>query len=424
MLGISPGAAADFIGQALALRHRLPLTWARVQAGEATPWKARKIATACLDLPEDAARAVDRRVARVVDSLTPIRLDKIVEAAKTHADPDARPPEGRGEGPRTRRLPRPLRRARHQTDPHPHRLRSRDPVQRPHRQHRRSLEDPRRHQPAAVPPRRRRRHHRRPPLHRRTPPPSPPVPEHPTRPTRATRQRHPPTQPPTQAAAPAGRRDAADRGRTGPPPRHRRRRSRSRPRQTSPSTPPATAGVATAAAPALLHGCRPPPPSAADRQCAPLAECPTRRPPPASARRGVDAEPGMVRLRWACTRRHCGAYSGDEGLLEDWAEPGLDDEADRDAPHPSDSDLPDPLDTPFKEAVEPFDPGLRLDRDHDDGRTPRRRGAPRAGRPARPDQARRPHPPAIGPTAAAWADRDLRAPHRPHPGHRHRRTPC
>ena len=89
MLGISPGAAADYIGQALALRHRLPLTWARVQAGQATPWKARKIATACLDLPEQAARAVDHRVSRIVNTLTPIRLDKIVEAAKKHADPDA-----------------------------------------------------------------------------------------------------------------------------------------------------------------------------------------------------------------------------------------------------------------------------------------------------------------------------------------------
>ena len=98
MIGLSPGAAADFIGQALALRHRFPLTWARVQAGEATPWKARKIATACLELSEEAARAVDQRVAQVVDSLTPIRLDKIVEAAKKHADPDGARSEGRGEG--------------------------------------------------------------------------------------------------------------------------------------------------------------------------------------------------------------------------------------------------------------------------------------------------------------------------------------
>ena len=88
MIGLSAGAAANLIGQALALRHRLPLTWARVQAGEATPWKARKIATACLELSEESVRGVDQRVAKVVDSLTPIRLDKIVEAAKKHADPE------------------------------------------------------------------------------------------------------------------------------------------------------------------------------------------------------------------------------------------------------------------------------------------------------------------------------------------------
>jgi hypothetical protein len=57
---------------------------------------------------------------------------------------------------------------------------------------------------------------------------------------------------------------------------------------------------------------------------------------------------------------------GDSGNQEydwgsDWVEPGVDDEADRDAPHPSDSDLPDPLDAPFAETIEPFDPGLRLD---------------------------------------------------------------
>ncbi|MFG1817544.1 hypothetical protein ACGFIF_27555, partial [Kribbella sp. NPDC049174] len=61
-----------------------------------------------------------------------------------------------------------------------------------------------------------------------------------------------------------------------------------------------------------------------------------------------------------------GAHPDDAGLLTDWAEPGPDDEADRDAPHPSHSNLPDPLDTPYKEAIEPFDPALQLDRDDGD----------------------------------------------------------
>ncbi len=87
--GVSTPAAAYYIGQALALRHRLPFTWAKVQSGEATPWRACKIAVACLELSEDAARYVDQRVAGLVDTLTPTRLDKIVKAAKIHADPEA-----------------------------------------------------------------------------------------------------------------------------------------------------------------------------------------------------------------------------------------------------------------------------------------------------------------------------------------------
>ncbi|TWD75387.1 uncharacterized protein DUF222 [Kribbella amoyensis] len=89
MLGISAGAASAYIGQALALRHRLPRIWATVLAGEATPWKACKIATACLELSEDAVAIVDERVVGLVDTVTPIRLQKIVTAAKFQADREA-----------------------------------------------------------------------------------------------------------------------------------------------------------------------------------------------------------------------------------------------------------------------------------------------------------------------------------------------
>jgi hypothetical protein len=89
VLGVSPRVAANYLGQALALRHRFPHTWARVQAGEATAWKACRIVADCVKLSEDAARYVDRRVAPLVDAITPYRLNKIVQAAKMHADPDA-----------------------------------------------------------------------------------------------------------------------------------------------------------------------------------------------------------------------------------------------------------------------------------------------------------------------------------------------
>ncbi len=82
-------AAAHYIGQALALRHRLPETWEQVRNGHAVEWKARQIATACLSLSEAAAAIVDRRVAHIVDTVTPLRLERIVQAAKWQADPEA-----------------------------------------------------------------------------------------------------------------------------------------------------------------------------------------------------------------------------------------------------------------------------------------------------------------------------------------------
>ncbi|WP_432876093.1 hypothetical protein ACQPYH_25450 [Kribbella sp. CA-245084] len=88
MLGISSTVAAGFLGEALALQHRFPLTWARVLSGDATPWKARQLATLCLKLSEQAARAVDKRVASLIDCITPYRLDRIIRAAKAHADPE------------------------------------------------------------------------------------------------------------------------------------------------------------------------------------------------------------------------------------------------------------------------------------------------------------------------------------------------
>jgi len=89
VLGVSAGVAADFMGEALALRHRLPRCWALVLACEVTPWKARKIATACLHLSLEAAALVDRDVAGIIDSVTPARLTTIVKAALWKADPEA-----------------------------------------------------------------------------------------------------------------------------------------------------------------------------------------------------------------------------------------------------------------------------------------------------------------------------------------------
>src|SRR4051812_31119635 len=89
VMRMSSGAAAALIGEALALRHRLPRIWAAVLAGNAVPWRARKIAHACLSLSLEAAAIVDRRVVGIVNTVTPGALKKIVTAALWEADPEA-----------------------------------------------------------------------------------------------------------------------------------------------------------------------------------------------------------------------------------------------------------------------------------------------------------------------------------------------
>ncbi|RZT12710.1 hypothetical protein EV649_7075 [Kribbella sp. VKM Ac-2569] len=89
VMRMSSGAAAALIGEALALRHRLPRIWAAVLAGNAVAWRARKVAHACLSLSLEAAALVDRRVVGIVDTVTPGALKKIVTAALWEADPEA-----------------------------------------------------------------------------------------------------------------------------------------------------------------------------------------------------------------------------------------------------------------------------------------------------------------------------------------------
>ena len=367
MVGLSAGAAADLIGQALALRHRLPLTWARVQAGEATPWKARKIATACLDLSEESARGVDQRVAKVVDSLTPIRLDKIVEAAKKHADPDAarRKAEekarergvyvGRSDEHGTKKIY--IRTGTGHAIRFDARLTSIAEALKilgdtASLQRRRAdavgiIADPRYTEEL---------------LHQArvfqtahpAPPETPQPPRQPqTQPQAAAANR--PTQPQTAGGQPAGR----------PPPG-----ATDRGNQRDAWRPPGARHRAATAD----HGCRPAhgresagggTPSTADQpQRAATRQRPNRPATPSRCAVLTAADAAATRTTAPTPRRsRTGLTRADEDLLKDWAEPGPDDEADRDAPHPSDTEHPDPLDTPFEDVVEPFDPGLRLDTD-------------------------------------------------------------
>ncbi len=88
VLGISVAAAGSLIADALDLRHRLPLLWVRVQAGQVKIWVARTIARRTRRLSQPAAAAVDRKVAPLAASVAFGRLEKILDAAVLAADPD------------------------------------------------------------------------------------------------------------------------------------------------------------------------------------------------------------------------------------------------------------------------------------------------------------------------------------------------
>ena len=88
-LAMSPFAARQLIADALDLRHRLPLLWARVLAGEVKPWIARKTADATRNMSAEVAAVVDRRVTKWAHSLSWGRLENIITAAVIAADPAA-----------------------------------------------------------------------------------------------------------------------------------------------------------------------------------------------------------------------------------------------------------------------------------------------------------------------------------------------
>jgi len=72
-------------GQALDLRHRLPLLWAAVQELRVEPWVAQKVAAMTRPLTRDQARIVDVAVTEAIDE-SPGRILAIAEAKTIEAD--------------------------------------------------------------------------------------------------------------------------------------------------------------------------------------------------------------------------------------------------------------------------------------------------------------------------------------------------
>ncbi|MFT4082763.1 MAG: hypothetical protein QM638_09265 [Nocardioides sp.] len=76
------------VADALDLRHRLPLTWARLRRLEAEPWVGRKVAHLSRHLPADRIGVVDAAVADALDQ-APSRVLAVAEAAIIRADQEA-----------------------------------------------------------------------------------------------------------------------------------------------------------------------------------------------------------------------------------------------------------------------------------------------------------------------------------------------
>ena len=79
-------AARLLIGDALAIRHRLPQLWERVKAGEVMAWKAREIAHRTSELTVVSARVVDRIVTGQVELLAWGRFEKLLDATLLQVD--------------------------------------------------------------------------------------------------------------------------------------------------------------------------------------------------------------------------------------------------------------------------------------------------------------------------------------------------
>ena len=85
---MSTSAGKAYLRDALVLRHRLPLMWSRVAAGEVPVWRARRVAQAVLGAPADVVVAIDEAVVDIVESVGPITLDRLLDEAmlRLHAE--------------------------------------------------------------------------------------------------------------------------------------------------------------------------------------------------------------------------------------------------------------------------------------------------------------------------------------------------
>jgi hypothetical protein len=87
-IGRSHDSGRALIADALELKYRLPRVFDRVQCGELSTWKARRIAQATLGLSKEAAGFVDTQVAGFAHKVGPAALDRLVTEATYRFMPD------------------------------------------------------------------------------------------------------------------------------------------------------------------------------------------------------------------------------------------------------------------------------------------------------------------------------------------------
>ncbi len=80
--------ARSLIADTLDLIHRLPRTWALVQAGDCEPWVARRVAVMTRPLLAETVGLVDRAVARAIAGHAPSTVFSIARAKIIEADPE------------------------------------------------------------------------------------------------------------------------------------------------------------------------------------------------------------------------------------------------------------------------------------------------------------------------------------------------
>jgi len=86
-IGMSRRSAEYLFADVVELAYRLPLTWARVEAGSLKGWRARHIANATQALSLEAAAFVDQQVSGFASRISPAELQRLIDTAITRFMP-------------------------------------------------------------------------------------------------------------------------------------------------------------------------------------------------------------------------------------------------------------------------------------------------------------------------------------------------